>query len=68
MKNNVVNTVGWSVAVIMSILFIVYFLFWDKIKKYFITEFWKSMSDKQYLNELALELMNDKDSLFSKKK
>jgi ABC-type sulfate transport system permease component len=69
MKENAVSkTVFYSVAIILSIVFLVYLLFWKQIKEYTITEFWKSMTDKQYLNSLLLDVTKDPNSFFGSKK
>ena len=62
------KTVFYSVLIILSIVFFVYLFFWEKIKEYFITEFWRSMSDKSYLSQLFVDLSNDPNSLFGSKK
>lgn len=61
------TTVLWSVVTIFAIMFFIYLLFWEKIKEYFITEFWQTMTNKGYLTQLMTELMRDPNSFFGKK-
>lgn len=65
-KNNTVSkSVFWSFLVIVGGLFLITFIFWDKIRDFFTKQFWGQMTQKGYINELLSEIAKDPNSILS---
>lgn len=61
------STVLWSVLIIFSVFTLIYLFFWEQIKEYFIKEFFQTMTNKGYVNQLLVELSKDPNSFLGKK-
>jgi len=66
-SNSVSQTVLYSVLVIVSLIILIWLFFSEKVKAFISTEFLKTVSNKDYISSLLIDLSKDSTSIFGKK-
>lgn len=60
MRNPVLKSVLWTLAVLAGICSFIYFFQWENFKKALISETVKTLSDTDYLTQLGVGLFSKK--------